>query len=384
MAATKTSVMIIGAGYAGLACALDLLRARQSSCEVTLVNRDTSFLNLTQLHRTVGLPIDALRFSLADFAARKGARFIQADVPVTRKLLGQWNQEQRIKLGDEIVPFDFLVLATGAAPSPSGAHAQERVLGLGRLKREGLRPHLERFLETTPSQGRAITLVGGGATGLQFLFDLDDRLRSMHEDCMIHLVHEGERLLPSLPAALGAYAMAKVRARGGTIWPHLRHRFLAQEEHEVVLQDAAGRERYASQLTLLLGGVGPYPFAMTANSFGQVAFSKRVLPGIFACGDCARFAGHGLNALTAQAAVRKGKLVAENILRTVRGEALLPYDYCEQGYFVSLGALDGAGWWLAPGTILTGAAAFAIKSAVEAQFDLLLGGVDTYGMTELR
>ena len=114
------------------------------------------------------------------------------------------------------------------------------------------------------------------------------------------------------------------------------------------------------------------PIAMARLCWAAVCWA------LFAAGDCARYAGGGLDAMTAQAAVRKGKLVAENIRRLSRHEPLAAYDYQALGYFLSLGPLDGIGWLGSPGNILSGAPAFTVKIAVEAQFNLFLRGVDTY------
>ena len=65
-----------------------------------------------------------------------------------------------------------------------------------------------------------------------------------------------------------------------------------------------------------------------------------------AAGDCARYAARGLDAMTAQAAVRKGKHVAANISRIERGRAPIAYGYQELGYVVSLGRFDSVGWLL--------------------------------------
>ncbi len=138
------------------------------------------------------------------------------------------------------------------------------------------------------------------------------------------------------------------------------------------------RLQFRSPLTLLLGGLIPTPLELECNAFGQVLVQGSPLPSIFAAGDCARYPAPGLDSLTAQAAVRKGRLVAENILRLAAGMRPLAYDYRELGYFLSLGSLDGIGWLLSRASVLKGTPALAVKQAIEAQFQLLLRGVDTY------
>jgi NADH dehydrogenase len=77
--------------------------------------------------------------------------------------------------------------------------------------------------------------------------------------------------------------------------------------------------------------------------------------------------------------VRKGKLVARNILRhSGLLKILEPYLHHDIGYVVSLGPADAVGWLALENNVVTGIAAHVIKEIVEAQYDLLLTGIDTY------
>ena len=144
-------------------------------------------------------------------------------------------------------------------------------------------------------------------------------------------------------------------------------------------RDGETEFRLPSHLSLLFLGVKPNPFPIETNAFGQVIGAGELLDRIFAAGDCARFAGAGANTLSAQVAVRKGKTVAGNILRQGnRDPKMEPYDYEEQGYFVSLGPSDGIGWLDSKENIITGVSALTIKKAAEAQYSLLLSGIDSY------
>ena len=83
--------------------------------------------------------------------------------------------------------------------------------------------------------------------------------------------------------------------------------------------------------------------------------------------------------MTAQSAVRKGMLAARNILRHSGSFKLLePYFHRDLGYVVSLGPADAVGWLALEGNVVNGIPALVIKEIVEAQYDLLLTGIDTY------
>ena len=83
--------------------------------------------------------------------------------------------------------------------------------------------------------------------------------------------------------------------------------------------------------------------------------------------------------MTAQSAVRKGKLAARNILRHSGTLKLLePYLHRDLGYVVNLGPADAVGWLALEGNVVSGIPALLIKEVVAAQYDLLLAGIDTY------
>ncbi len=133
----------------------------------------------------------------------------------------------------------------------------------------------------------------------------------------------------------------------------------------------------SSRSILFLGKKQQKLFA--ANAFGQILQNKKALQNIFAAGDCSYYQSIGSNTLTAQSAVRKGKLAARNILRHSGFLGLLePYLHHELGYVVSLGPTDAVGWLGSESNLLTGISALAIKELVEVQYDLLLAGIDTY------
>jgi NADH dehydrogenase len=106
---------------------------------------------------------------------------------------------------------------------------------------------------------------------------------------------------------------------------------------------------------------------------------RKPLQNIFTAGDCSIYDSSGSNTMTAQSAVRKGMLAARNILRHSGALKLMePYFHRDLGYVVSLGPTDAVGWLALEGNVVEGMPALVIKELVEAQYDLLLTGVDTY------
>ena len=87
----------------------------------------------------------------------------------------------------------------------------------------------------------------------------------------------------------------------------------------------------------------------------------------------------GSNLMTSQSALRKGKAAAKNILKEAGILCFcLPYMHQEFGYLLSLGPDDAVGWIGSKNNIVSGLPTFIAKEGIEAQYDLMLSGVDSY------
>jgi NADH dehydrogenase len=112
-----------------------------------------------------------------------------------------------------------------------------------------------------------------------------------------------------------------------------------------------------------------------------VVLDRKVLTHIFTAGDCSYYDDFGSNLMTSQSALRKGKAAANNILREAGIlRFCLPYMHQDIGYLLSLGPYDAVGWIGSKNAIVSGLPAFIAKEAIEAQYDLLLSGVNTYAL----
>ena len=368
-------VVVIGGGYAGMATLIGL-RRQLADAELHLIDPNSHHIKLTQLHETLHSPLNRYRKSFGELAERFGFSHHQTAVRFEPTDLLGWQEDKTLPLPDGVLGFDFAVIATGAKPHPlpGGDHVytQNDFCNL-----HG-RAIIEDFIDRTVDGNGCISIVGGGATGLQFLFELHSLLRRYHVRCRLRLINRNEKLLPYLPAGFNAYISKRLRSLGIDYLPHRVYR--GQQGEEILLEDprSGDSQVLTSHLTLLFPGIAPYPHRMQANRYGRVEIDGRVLNNIFAAGDCSQFSSHGLNAPTAQAAVRKGKQIATNIKRIHQGRLPYIYSYGELGYFISMGPMDGIGWLVFKHNILTGLSAFAVQRALKAQYDLFVDGVDVY------
>jgi len=368
-------VVVIGGGYAGLACLIELAK-KAPKLELHLVDAGTEHCKLTNLHKTFKKPTQEFMVPYPELAERFNFHFHQQRLSFDPATLKRWQAEKSIPLKDGPLAFDWLLISTGATAAllPQG----ESVYGLQHLQAGRGPKLLDDWLTRSVNERLDISFVGGGATGLQVLFELHELLRKQRVNAGLRLIDLNPRTLPDLSAAAHRYISRKLRREGIDYLPETEYR--GQQDGEVLLTELTSGREYAlpSAATLLFPGVQRAPFAVTSNPYGQVEVDGQLLPEIFSAGDCADFAGNGLNLLTAQAAVRKGKLVAHNIRNLDAGRGLRRYRYQEKGYLISLGSIDALGWLGLRCNLLTGFVANTLKEAMESQYDLYLEGVDTY------
>jgi NADH dehydrogenase len=368
-------VVIVGGGYAGMA-ALVSLRQRVPEAELHLVDPGFHHLKVTHLQQTLGRPLAQYRLAFADLAKRFAFTHHRLALPIDAASLLAWQDHRTVPLPGGPLRFDYAVIATGSRPRP--APKGQGVYDQRDFARLGGQDIIAAYLERTRPLERSISLVGAGPTGLQFLFELHTLLAEQGVHCRLRLLDSRSRLLPNLPQGFDRRLRKRLATRGIEYLPDTR--YLGQHGDFIEVRDirAAREYRLPSSLTLLFAGVAPHPCELHANRYGRLRVGDRVLWNIFAAGDCARFDGPGLNTLTAQAAVRKGKQVAANIRRIHQGRWPHFYTHTEQGFLISLGPRDGIGWLLFKPNLVTGLPAVIAKEAVEKQWDWFLEGIDTF------
>lgn len=372
----RLRVVIAGGGYAGLAALTNLLQFAPDT-EITLVDPQTQHLKITHLHETFRYPLTDLLIPFTDIESRYGCRHIPTSLCFNADALQDYQAKRQLVLNDEIVDFDYLIIATGCQNQEASHSEAGDLLDLHDFTATGGAELLTAFLHRSGSPQPVISVVGGGATGIQFLFEIKQFLDRIKSKADLRLIHAGEHVLEQFPVGFAQYVESRMRDMNIAFYPDTYYR--EQLADKIVLTEKVTGKQFELPSDLSLLFLGKKQHIFTTNAFGQVLVEQKPLPNVFVAGDCSYYQSLGSNTLTAQSAVRKGKLVARNVLRHAGFPGLLePYLHHELGYVVSLGASDAVGWLLAEGNLITGLPALTIKEIVEAQYDLLLAGIDTY------
>jgi NADH dehydrogenase len=223
----RPRVVIVGAGFGGLAAAKALAKA---PVEVTVVDRRNYHLFQPLLYQvaTAGL-------SPADIASP--IRAIMRDQPNAHVLMarveGVDTAKREVIASDRRIPYDYLILATGARHAYFGHDEWEKVApGLKKIedatairRRILLAFELAEGTEDEVERRRLLNfvIVGGGPTGVEMAGAIAELAkRALAKDfrkidprhTRVILVEAGPRVLPTFPETLSAHAKRSLEHLG--------------------------------------------------------------------------------------------------------------------------------------------------------------------------
>src|SRR6266568_4412550 len=356
MAETRPHVVIVGAGFGGLACARKL---DGDPVDVVLLDQHNYHLFTPLLYQVAtGLlnPSDIAYPLRTIFRHSPNVRFRQATV--TRVDLAS----KLVRLdGSPPLSYDYLVLATGSTDNYFGNQDVAQVsLGLKSLEdATRLRNHvltcLERAdAEADPEARRALltfVVVGGGPTGVESsgaLIELMEIVagKDYHQisraEIQVILVEGTDRLLNAFSLHLGRYAKRGVAVRTGAL-------VKSANGHSVTLSDGTA---IACATIIWSAGVRPNdpvgeaPLPRFRNARIEVDPWMRIpgAPGAFAIGDAASPpVGDRELPMLSPPAMQAGRYVARAIADAVRGVPgdREPFHYLDKGTMATIGRNAG-------------------------------------------
>jgi NADH:ubiquinone reductase (H+-translocating) len=362
-AADSPHVLIVGAGFAGFHCARELeRRLGPGEARVTMAS-PTDYMLYSPLlpHVAAGVltPPDvavslrrSLRRTLRAPCSIVGVD-LDAGVAVARTILGE----------DHAMSWDRLVLCPGAVTRTFSIPGLERygrgmkTLAEATYLHDHVLAELELADAVTDEQRRAahctFIVVGAGYAGSETAATLQSftsralrrfiNLRPEHLRWV--LVDVAPHVLPELGDQLGAAALAMLQRRGIDV--RLGTQVTEVTEDRVVLSDG---QNLPCRTLVWTAGVTVSPLVATlglpTGRAGRLVVTAELQvpgrPNLFAAGDAAAVpdlvqAEGAITPPTAQHAQRQGVAMARNVVRSIRGEPLVPYRHRDLGLVVDLG-----------------------------------------------
>jgi NADH:ubiquinone reductase (H+-translocating) len=379
----KPRVLILGGGFGGMYAALEFedALALGDDLDVTLVNRDNFFLFTPMLHEVAASDLDITNIVSPIRKLLRRVTFFHGNVEsidLVQKRVGlsHGHEEHCHSLS-----YDYLVLALGSTTNFYNVPGlEDRALTMKSLDdaihlRNRLIANLEEadFECAAPLRAPLLNFVvaGGGFAGVETIAAMNDFLREavqsfphLREDMLrIILVHAGTIILPELGEKLGTYAQRKLMEHKVEI--HSNCKVTAVTDREVTLSDGT---TVLTNTLVWTAGTSPNSLLDTlpcTKAQGRILVNEYLevpeCAGVWALGDCAfvpdRKTGKS-HPLTAQHALREGKVAAHNILGSIFGYRKKPFLYTTLGRLAPIGKRTGVAnilgvnfsgfvaWWL--------------------------------------
>jgi NADH dehydrogenase len=356
MSAARPKVVIVGAGFGGLAAAQAL---KHAPVDVTMIDKRNHHLFQPLLYQ-----VATAALSPADIAAP--IRAILADNRNTRVLLDRVDgidaaRRQVLLASGAPVPYDWLILATGARHSYFGrddwaehAPGSKTIEDATAIRRKVLLALERAETETDKARRHALltfVVIGGGPTGVEMAgaiaelarHSVSRDFRSITPHCSrVILIEGGPRLLAAFPISLSAKARTQIEKLGVEVMLDARVTSIGADHVQV------GDERIAAYTAVWAAGVQVSPAAKwlgaEADNAGKVSvggdLSVAGHEDVFAIGDTSRCLGPEGRPLPGVAPVAKqqGRYVANLIKARIAGRAApRAFRYRDYGNLATIG-----------------------------------------------
>jgi NADH dehydrogenase len=330
----KKRIVIVGGGFAAIACVQKLIKdGLDRTHQITLISDKAHFEYHATLYRLVaGGSSQEACVPLTSLIRSKHVRIVRDEVVAI-------NANDNVCTGRSLseYPYEYCVIAVGSKTSYKDIPGLEKNAYSFKSFAEAieLKKHLHQTFEeashfkTDGAQATAarITVVGGGASGVELAAELSNYVKALAKNhsvkssnVVIDLIQSRDRLLPELPRTFTKKITQRLASLGVNLI--LNHRVVKEDFNTVFLNDS----QIQSKTLIWTAGVS-LPEVITSidvpktpsglieiNEYLQVSTK----PTMFVTGDNTKTPFAGM----AQTAIVHGQKVATNIALSESGQPL--------------------------------------------------------------
>jgi NADH dehydrogenase len=350
----RPHVVIVGAGFGGLACAKAL---RHVAVDVTIVERTNYHLFQPLLYQVASGLLDPSEIAHPVRSIMRRSRNVHV---VMAEATGVDLAGRRLMTRNGSMSYDTLVLAAGSVTDYFGKEGvSAKTEGLKFLDEAlALRSHLLRNFELAAkcsdktSRQRLLTfaVVGGGPTGVEYAGAVAELINHVlprdypeidFSRVHVMLLEAGERLLPTFSPGLSRAALRHLRSKHIDVRLNTALRDI--DADEMVLQDG---QRIRSAMVVWTAGVHAQPLGSTmgvaTQRHGRLRVTKSLHlpehPEVFVIGDMAEIGSPaGPLPMLAPVAIQGGQHVARVIEHRLAGVPDDVFRYRDKGTMATIG-----------------------------------------------
>lgn len=323
------SVVIVGAGFAGLSAARALSSESQRA-SVTLVNRSPRIEYRPLLPDAAGgtIPYRRLYAPVNPYASRYNFRFVEGEVVKFD------TDRNRVHTESTAIPYDYCIIATGS---------QTNFYGNAQIESQALKLDCvpdARSLHSALSGGGYdhIVVCGGGYTGVETATFIRSFFTRHGASPKISIVEMLDSLVKPLPRWMKRYVVENLERMD--IAPRTETKVESLEDRSISLSDGTTIDN-----ALLVWTAGMKAAACTEGIDAPRGSQKRlavddflrVRDNVFAAGNVACYTDNGgCSRMAAQMSVAQGMCAARNVVRNMEGGPLEAFRQVDWGFLVPM------------------------------------------------
>ena len=343
----KKNIVIVGGGFTGIRCALDLAKKNISGVKITLISNKQHFEYYPRIYRAVtGESPAEVCICLSHIFENKNIDLIIDDVTDV-------DTEKKIVFGkNKNYKYDDLVLALGSQTVYFNIEGlEERAFGFKSIEEAlKLKAHLHKMFDVYLSSNKEdlvnqlhIVVVGGGPSGVELAGKLVAYMRDIarkhtvdNNFVTIDLVEASTRLMPYLPEAISNRVYKRLHELGVNIF--LNRTVVKNDIDEITMKDMSMK----SNTLIWTAGSKTNSFYKKMKGLNFKDNNKVIvdeymnvfgIDSLYIGGDAAFTKYSGL----AQTAIYDGRFIACNLFRKYSGLRLKKYKPKNVAYDVPVG-----------------------------------------------
>ncbi|MEU4422201.1 NAD(P)/FAD-dependent oxidoreductase [Actinoplanes sp. NPDC024001] len=361
------TILVVGGGYAGFYTAWKLeKKLRRDEARVVVVDPRPYMTYQPFLPEVLAGSVEARHAAVSHRRHLRHTRLVPGRV-VALDHAHRTATVRPVEGPEYELSYDIVVVTAGAVSRKLAIPGvAEQAIGLKHVEeavaiRDRLLTAFDRAATLPPGPQRrrllTVTFVGGGFSGVEGIGELLSLATAMirkypeldRDELSFHLVEARDRILPEVTDEPGRWVVRHLEKRGAHV--HLGAQLVSAEDGHVVLSTG---EEFDSDLIVWTAGNGANPMVRSHTDLPvdgrgmllvrtdlRVGTETEPVPDAWGAGDDAAIPDLAMPGTAtvpnAQHAVRQGKLLASNIVATLRGREPRHYKHHSLGTVATLG-----------------------------------------------